>query len=237
MQRAQHERRRRDPMNRLRRAAYGVLLAMGAPVASAAGAVASQGQPAPLRSGAAEEHEQSNFAALVFVQGLAAEQAQPAVFGASYSRAVLGERSEQSLSSVPLPIRSGLITVSFSDDELRRWRRGAGLDIILPDVGQFRLNFFSRGGQALKRWSLSPVGSESETAGNRNWSLAASVDWVRTQDGESRELVFIPKFVVNASELLKTQGKFDICVQYAHWRSREAGNLGRVPQAVLRWSF
>lgn len=234
MQRGDSERRRKGIVNRLRRSLYGLLLACGAPLACgiSARAVASDTQ-----SVAPEAESQQNFAALVFIKGLAEDQARPVAFGASFSRAAIGEISEQSLSATPLPLRNGLLTLSFSDDELRRWRKGAGLDITVPDLGQFRLNFFSRGGEALKRWDLSPVTEELESE-SRPWSLGASVDWVRTREGEGRELVFIPKLAVDVSDLLKTRTRLDVCIQYAHWRSREPGeHQGRVPQAVLRWAF
>jgi hypothetical protein len=104
-------------------------------------------------------------------------------------------------------------------------------------MGRFRLNFFSRGRDALKRWSLSPH-EEVPDAVQRHWSLGGSVDWMRTGSGSERQLVFVPKLVINAAALLKTHGTFDVCIQYAHWTSRQGEpDPGRVPQAVVRWSF
>jgi hypothetical protein len=224
------ERRRKGPLNRLRRLAYGLLLALGAPLATASQTSVTDGS-APQKTVVPSEAGEEYVAALVFLRGLAAENAEPAVFGTSFSRPALGERSEWSLSTLPPPVRSGLLTLSFSDNDLRNWRRGAGIDIDLPDVGQF-----SRGRDALKRWNLRPRAPAHDEA--RHWSLGGSVDWVRSGEGDERALVFVPKLVVNAAALLGGHGSFDVCIQYAHWTARETGGVtGRVPQAVVRWSF
>lgn len=231
------ERRRKGLGNRLRRLAYGAMLVLSAPSAFAAPDLAPPAKRHMLRAAEPKAQEQQTLSALVFLQALAADQAAPAVFGASFSRAVLGERSEQALSSLPLPLHTGLVALSFSDDDLRRLRHGAGLDISLPDLGEFHLNFFSRGHDPGRRWSLNPVSQKSGWTPQHNWTLGGSFDLVRTRDDGPRQLVFVPQLVINAAAALKTRGKFDICIQYAYWNSRSGDISGRLPQALVRLSF
>lgn len=227
-------RRRRDLRGRLQRLAYGLLLAFSAAQASAA--------PSDKRSEpSAEEREDDPqlLAALVLVQSWAEDRAQPALFGASFSRAASGELSERQLSSAAGEISRGLVTLSFSDDDLRRIKDGLGLDIELPDLGYFHLNLYSRKDSGLpggKRFGLIPAGERE--GGPRRWSLGGSLDLVRPVDGE-RELVLVPQLMIDMAALIGSDKRFDVCVQYAHWRARNSREVSaeRVPQATLRFSF
>lgn len=230
-------RRRRDWRGRLRRLAYGVVMAFSAtqaPASESQTAGDKTAQQAPVIV-----EDQQMLTALVLVQGVLAERAQPMLFGASFTRPALGERSERLLSEMNNPVSNGLLRLSFSDDDLRRLKEGIGMDLELPDLGSFHLNLYSRTGTDMpagKRWELAPNESTHSSA-RRQWSIGASLDQVRTEEG-GRQLVLVPQLVLDAAALLGRKDHFDICIQYAHWRAPggQAASEQRVPQAVFKWS-
>lgn len=138
---------------------------------------------------------------------------------------------------------------SDTEDLLRRWRYGAGLDMELPGGGllQASLSTSKRRRGEGARYALTPDGLS--TQGRQPlWALGLSLAPEKGFDG-SRRMLLAPQLRIDVDRLLDSHGNAELYVEYTPWlhdlrgtsrESREqlADELGdRVPQLRMRWRF
>jgi hypothetical protein len=166
------ERRRKGPINRVRRFLYGALLLAAAPGAAAIDALADVGKYRDVPVAAAQQ------AALVRVQGLLMlrvnEQQDPDV--------VLDAVTAQLLQADAMP--------QFSIAPVRRdnGRFGADFDLPVDDFGDFHLSLLAERSPVLAAWSLGGTIELARITGER---YAARVPELRVQELHARELRFL----------------------------------------------
>jgi len=166
------ERRRKGPINRVRRFLYGALLLAAAPGAAAIDELADVGKYRNVPVAAAQQ------AALVRVQGLLMlrvnDQQDPDV--------VLDAVTAQLLQADAMP--------QFSIAPVRRdnGRFGADFDLPVDDFGDFRLNLLAERSPVLAAWSLGGTIELARITGER---YAARVPELRVQELHARELRFL----------------------------------------------
>jgi hypothetical protein len=166
------ERRRKGPINRIRRLLYGALLLAAAPGAAAIDDLADVGKYRNVPVAAAQQ------AALVRVQGLLMlrvnEQQDPDV--------VLDAVTAQLLQADAMP--------QFSIAPVRRdnGRFGADFDLPVDDFGDFHLNLLAERSPVLAAWSLGGTIELARITGER---YAARVPELRVQELHARELRFL----------------------------------------------
>lgn len=243
MDNSNRERRRQDPVNRLRRACYGLMLCCG----SAPFAEAAADSTTPHRLGT---RDQLPVAAQFVPWGdndrfLGVELLQPSEYDAWMSGRPIPARGAGRFASDRLPfsaIGRTLLAARVTGDELDNLRKGMGVDLTLPELGTFSFNLYSRS-EALqdgKRWRLIPAGTPLPQAGGQNWSLGGSLDVIRgTPDGR-RELVFVPQLTMNLNALTGAPGKLDASVIYTRWRcaaARDVTDESPVLQLAVKWWF
>lgn len=166
------ERRRKGPVNRIRRFLYGALLLAAAPGASAIEALADVGK---YRVAPAAAEQQ---AALVRVQGLLMlrvnEHQDPDV--------VLDAVTAQLPRSDAMP--------QFSIAAVRRdnGRFGADFDLPVDEFGDFHVSLLAERSAVLSAWSLGGTIELARTSGER---YAARVPELRVQELHAREIRFL----------------------------------------------
>jgi hypothetical protein len=166
------ERRRKGPINRIRRLLYGALLLAAAPGASAIEQLADIGK---YRHAPAVAEQQ---AALVRVQGLLMlklnEHQDPDV--------MLDAVTAQLLQSDAMP--------QFSIAPVRRdnGRFGADFDLPVDEFGDFRFSLLAERSAVLSAWSLGGTLELARTSGER---YVARVPELRVQELHAREIRFL----------------------------------------------
>ncbi|HSW14412.1 MAG TPA: hypothetical protein VLI06_16315 [Solimonas sp.] len=136
---------------------------------------------------------------------------------------------------------------SETEDMLRRWRYGAGLDLALPGDGMLQASLSTsrrRRGEGA-RYALTPEGI---AAGRSQplWALGLSLAPEEDSDGDRRFLL-APQLRVDLDRLIETPGRAELYVEYTPWVHNLAGDVHegetrrqidqRVPQLRLRWRF
>jgi hypothetical protein len=166
------ERRRKGPINRLRRLVYGALLLAAAPGAAAVEELADIGK---YRHAAAVAEQQ---AALVRVQGLLMlklnEQQDPDVV----------------LDAVTAQLPQAEATPQFSIAPVRRdhGRFGADFELPVDEFGDFHLSLLAERSPVLAAWSLGGTIELARASGER---YAARVPELRVQELHAREIRFL----------------------------------------------
>ncbi|AXQ31223.1 hypothetical protein D0B54_22185 [Solimonas sp. K1W22B-7] len=138
---------------------------------------------------------------------------------------------------------------SDTEDLLRRWRYGAGLDLQLPGDGLFQASISTskrRRGEGA-RYALTPDGLSSGRNGEALWTLGLSLAPEDRSDG--RRLMLTPQMRLDIDRWLETRGSAELYVEYTPWihdlkgSSREdRENMEdrldeRMPQLQMRWRF
>ena len=166
------ERRRKGPINRIRRVLYGALLLAAAPGAAAIDELAHYGKYHNVPVVAAEQ------AALVRVQGLLMlrvnEQHDPDV--------VLDAVTAQ------LPLADAVPQFSIAPVRRDNGRFGADFDLPVDEFGEFRLNLLAERSPVLSAWSLGGTIELARISGER---YAARVPELRVQEMHAREIRFL----------------------------------------------
>jgi len=166
------ERRRKGPINRIRRLLYGALLLAAAPGAAAVDELAHIGKYRNVPAAAAQP------AALVRVQGLLMlrlnEQQDPDVV----------------LDAVTAQLPSLEAAPQFSIAPLRREHGRFGADFGLPveEFGEFRLSLLAERSPVLSAWSLGGSIELERVTGER---YSARVPELRVQEMHAREIRFL----------------------------------------------
>lgn len=206
------ERRRKDPVGRLRRLAYGFLLWTAVPAASAA-------------------DETLGYHEVRFLDADSGLAAKPVNFGSSSHPGTSPRWLQPRISS------RTLFSFRF-EDELSILRKGVGFDLALPQLGTMYLNLYARDdiSQAGKRWKLHDE-QFVQTVSNR-WRLGGTVDLVRDDPHGSRQININPQLQVDLDDLLGMRSRCEASFQYANWKGTgEDAPVGRVPQVQVRWHF
>lgn len=234
MHAAGRERRRKGPVNRVRRFLYGLLLAASAPGAMAADELAALGQyrvqPRPAAAVAPER-----AAVLATLQGLIMIHAETVAAAEAPLRSQLGH-PRIALDTVTARVQhSGdapLFRVSVSD--LPSIRDGVGFDLAVPDLGNFHLNLYARRNARSegRRWEVNAGEPESAPA----WSLGGTLELVRVVDGQ-RHVAFVPELLFDLSGQEGNYLPFQASLRMAHWRSLTEKQAldDQVPQLTFRW--
>lgn len=230
------ERRRKGPLNRVRRFLYGLLLAASAPGAMAADELAALGQyrPQPHQATAVAPER---AAVLATLQGLIMIHAETAAAAEAPLRAELGY-PRIALDTVTARVQhvgdAPLFRVSVSDGP--SIRDGVGFDLAVPDLGNFHLNLYARRNARTegRRWGVSAGEPEPEPA--PAWSLGGTLELVRVVDGE-KHVAFVPELLFDLSGQEGNYLPFQASLRMAHWRSLTEKHAldDRVPQLTFRW--
>jgi len=137
-----------------------------------------------------------------------------------------------------------------TEDLLRRWRYGAGLDLQLPGAGLLQASVSTskrRRGEGA-RYAFTPDGLSSRRQGEQPlWALGLSL--APADDSDGRRMLLTPQLRLDVDRWLDSHGSAELYVEYTPWihdlkgTSREdRENLGdrldeRVPQLRMRWRF
>lgn len=222
------ERRRKGPINRLRRVAYGVMLGVSLPTAASEPPLSPR---LPTDRGANSGPQRWLTAG---VEGLVAVSAREAADPAT-PMGTEDDYGHLDFEDIALdfddPRAGSSLQVSVVQPSLMR--DGLGLDVAIPDLGALRLNLYARRvAHGATGWDFMQADAAPV------WSLGGSLELVRTGDG-SRQLAFIPELTVDGNALSGNKLGFSASVRYSHWRrlgAREAEDFA-VPQLMFRWSI
>lgn len=227
------ERRRKGPVNRLRRLLYGVLLLAAAPGAVAADELAAVGQHRPQTSPASSRIVQATLQGLVLLHAERVEAPETTVQGAGYPRIALDTVTARLLE--PAAADTLLLRIEVHQGGLLR--DGVGFDLEVPDFGMFHLNLYSRRNAATagKRWALG-VGDTGIDPPSQTWSLGGTLEMVRMIEG-GRHLAFVPELLVDLARGETRYLPFQASLKLANWRSfsERAALDDVVPQLAFRW--
>lgn len=233
------ERRRKGPINQLRRQLYGLVMASATLSAEAA------------------EHPLRNVSAPIQRLPLAETVAAPwsdndtllvrSPYGAgwqAYGGLAALNRNARTISAdyAYLPVGELLFTAHYLGDDLETLRKGLGVDLAIPAFGYFHLNLYNGhdGPNRGKRWQVSPDGMALPESSDRIWSLGGSLDLAKPDRNSRRQIMFVPQLVMNIDQMAKIPGHMQVGLTYRSWNSPVSGLLpasGQVPQVTFRWSY
>jgi hypothetical protein len=177
------EKRRKGPINELRRQLYGLVLVSSSLSAEAANHPLRSLAPAPPRLTMAETSaapwsdndvllaRNSHGAGWMAYGGIAALNSNARLVSRDYAY---------------LPVGELLFTAHFLGDDLSTLRKGLGVDLAIPEFGYVHLNLYSGrdGPNRGKRWQVNPDGMALPTASGR-WA-ARSIWSSRTATAAAR---------------------------------------------------
>jgi hypothetical protein len=227
------ERRRTGPLNRLRRLAYGVLLAFAVPGAAAADEIAYVGKFRPHAAAVAAPYQrvvEATIEGLVVLHAEPADNPEAPIQGNAYPRVSLDTVNARFYNGVG----SNPSIVKLQVTETGSVRDGVGFDLRVPDLGNFHLNLYSRRNARTegRRWAM----NLADPAARKTWSMGGSLEVVRTIDG-SRQVAFVPELLVDLDAGNVGLLPFQASVKYGNWRSLSARESldEKVPQVVFKW--
>jgi hypothetical protein len=231
------EKRRKGPVNRMRRMLYGLLLGSAAAPGFAAAAdngasrlpqamtnaqLRQEGEVLLVRDGSAP----SRSPMLAAYGGLAPMLTQAATISPDFAFAPLGKM---------------LLTAHFLGTELDSLGKGLGVDLLVPELGYFHLNLYNGPGgpNQGKRLRIQPEGFDMPQTENQAWSLGASLELARGYD-DRRRLQFVPQLVLNLDRCVPIGSRMQAVLSYRNWHA--AGELDAVesrpiPQLALHWAM
>ncbi len=234
MQFVGRERRRKGPINKLRRLLYGLLLA-AASGGAAADELAYVGKYKVRQIAATTQQAvQVTLQGLVLLHAENTESPETPIQGHGYPRIALNTVTARL--QEPAAARAPLLSVAVSEDG--SIRDGVGFDLAVPDFGNFHLSLYTRPNARTegKRWSMDLADGKPADAEARTWSLGGSLELVRTVDG-TRHLAFVPELLLDLSGLQARYLPFQASVKFTNWRSvSEKHSLEeKVPQLTFKW--
>jgi hypothetical protein len=230
------ERRRKGPINRLRRFMYGMLLAAAVPGAAAADELGQIGKykPRSIATAVSQGALEASIEGLLVLHAERAAAADAAPQGNAYPRIALD--SVNARIQQPLNGEAHLLKVDVTSGGTLR--DGVGFDMLVPDFGRFHLNLYSRRNARTegKRWSMNLTDGSMTPMLTRSWSLGGSLELVRTIDGD-RQFAMVPELLLNVDALTGGKAGFTASVKYGNWRSvSDKRSLDdKVPQLTFRW--
>jgi hypothetical protein len=211
------DRRRKDPLSRIRRTLYGLMLSLP----HVAHADPTWRQPASA---------QTVIQPQLAKAGGTAVWLDPAAHG--LDELITGVQFSIAGSDSPL-LHTGKITDS-AIASLASLRHGAEFDFALPTFGQFHLNLFAK--RDPRHWQLNPEAIEANP--QRAWSVGGAVEMMRVGEHGRRSISIVPQLVLDLDELVGAPGQLEAIVQYNHWRGdQEYASASRAPQVTMKWRF
>lgn len=233
------ERRRRGPVNRLRRMLYGLLL-------GSASAPALAGTPQEAAAGDTLHRLPQVVTNAPLWMHDDVLLARDPLGGKLYAYAGLGPVLARADALGPdyafLPVGGLLFTAHYLGQDLAKIGKGLGVDLALPQLGYFHLNLYAGRGDVTggKRWRIDPQGFALPDSAERLWSLGGSLAVEQGANGR-RQLTFVPQLVLNLDAVTHLSGRLQAVLSYHNWRSQADRGLaeqqGAVPQISLRWRF
>jgi hypothetical protein len=227
------ERRRKGPINRLRRVLYGLLLMAAAPGAAAADETAYIGKYRAASAAASLPYQrivEATIQGLVVLRAEPAESAASPAAGIGYPRIALDNVNAHFYTAVG----ADPSLVKLSVTETGSIRDGVGFDLSLPDLGRFHLNLYSRRNARTEgaRWRM----DRTEPAERKTWSMGGSLEVVRTVDGD-RQLAFVPELLVDLDPGNAGLLPFQATLKYGNWKSvSERRSLDeQAVQIMFKW--
>lgn len=234
------ERRRKGPINELRRALYGLMLSSASVPAMAAGHPPAKTADAPHRLPRIHLSDvlAGQLDSLMLHDPAAPPDAPLTMFGPMSP--LLSHARSISPDFVFAPIGGLLLTAHFLGNDLETIGKGLGADFLVPELGYFHLNLYNGpdGPNLGKRWKIAPNGFALPKSADKVWSLGGTVDVESRGASAKRELVFVPQLVLNLDSAIPMQGRMQAVFSYRNWRSTPG--LSRheaVPQVSLKWNF
>ncbi len=138
-----------------------------------------------------------------------------------------------------LPSASLIGTVAVSEEAWRQIKNGLGVDYRVAQNGGVHLNVYSRATPRGEGVRLTLNGKqELAQAPTQSWTLGASLQQVRTEDGE-RFLSVVPQLVVNPDGAHGATQRWRFSMEYGYWfgASERAAVAERVVQARISAYF
>jgi hypothetical protein len=233
------ERRRKGPVNQLRRQLYGWVMASAALSAEAAENPSSN--PAvPLQRLPIAETASALWADNDVL--LARNPGGPGWL--AYGGIAALNRNARLISPdyAYLPVGELLFTAHFLGDDIDILRKGLGVDLAVPALGYFHLNLYSGrdGPNRGKRWQVNPDGMALPESHDHIWSLGGSLDLAKPDRNSRRQIMFVPQLIMNVDQIAKIPGHMQVSLVYRNWDSPVSGLLqesGRMPQVSFKWSY
>jgi len=236
------EKRRRGPLNGVRRMLYGLLVGSASVPALAASAHDASANVGRHRLPLAQTNAPLRLDGdLLLVRDYSALPGDDLLAYGSLSPLLL-QASAISTDFAFVSVGGQLLTAHYLGDDLDRIGKGLGVDLLLPELGYFHLNLYSGhdGPNQGKRWLINPKGFALPESADGFWSLGGSLALERSDHYGHRQLQFVPQLVLNLDKIVPMQGRMQALLSYHNWR--EAADTapvrtGPVPQVSLRWSF
>lgn len=227
------ERRRRGPVNRLRRIAYGLVLSASMPATAAELDAAPSLPMKPAVDSAPERVLMAGIEGfLTLASEISADPAAPIGSDRDYAHLSF----EDLATELDDPRAGSALRITVAQNSLLR--EGLGFDVAIPDLGSLRLNLYARQNgttEGPRATILSALETDRTTPA---WSFGGSMELVRTRDG-ARQLAFVPELCIDASAITRGRLGFSAAVRYSHWRGigdKESQDFS-VPQLVFRWKL
>jgi len=226
------EKRRRGPLNGLRRSLFGELLG------SAAGAIGADAgvcrlplalSDAPLRLDGdvllSRRRSAPSGAPLLACGGLSPVLLQAATISPDFAFAPVGEL---------------LLTAHYLGDDFDRIEWRSGVDLLVPEIGYFHLNLYNGGGGPAwsKRWQIMPEGFSLPQSTDRVWSLGGSLALERSGAHGERRLQFVPQLLLDLGQVVPVGERIEAVLGYYHWHGATDATTAcakPLPQLALRW--
>lgn len=241
MQSTGRERRRKGPINKLRRLLYGLLLAAASGRAAAGELPYFGSYTVSQAASTAQQALQVTLQGLVLLHADHTDRPDTAIEGRGYPSASPDGRGI-SLDTMtarmqePALGRSPLLSVAVTEGG--SVRDGVGFDLAVPDFGRLHLSLHTRHNAKTdgKRWSLGLADAASGEPESKIWSLGGSLEMVRTVEG-GRHMALVPELLIDLSDQRSRYLPFEASVKFAHWRSvSEKYSLeDQVPQITFKW--
>lgn len=234
MQPMGRERRRKGPLNKLRRFLYGLLLA-----AASGGVTADElayvGKYKVSQAAATtQQGVQVTLQGLVLFLAERTESPDTPIQGHGHPRIALDTMTARMQESALG--RSPLLSLTVSENG--SVRDGVGFDLDVPAFGKFHLSLFARQNARTegKRWSMDLADGTPAGAETRIWSLGGSLEMVRIVDG-GRHLTLVPELLLDLGDQRLRYVPFQASVKFANWHSvsEKYSLVDQVPQITFKW--
>ena len=210
------ERRRQDPVGRLRRALYGLMLA------GAACSVAAQdaGEPHPLQPTQLLEQIRTPLSSLSSIP----RNLLPVTLDFPQAEETTSNHERlRGLSEALAPETSS----------------GLGVALWMPDTGHLYVNLYcpEYAQEGERRWTLS--GAASAAPRRLMVSLRDERDLLRHLEEQDTAWLLAPQLVLDLKTVLNLQRHAEVRLHYSRWYGRDIRYDGpeKLPQMLLNWSF
>lgn len=229
------ERRRRSPINILRRWLYGIFVTTWSLHGHAASA-SDDADPA-RRVRHARDAVEWEFSDALFLGGQPPQGHDDFAAAAALQPAVMRLRDRAARRAGAPP----LLAARFDVDAADMIRSGVAVDLSFAGVAQLHLTLSPGADERAsgRRWALVPGEPSARRNSRRACSLGGSLEFIRVWPYGDRRLVAVPQLNLELGAIFGALPGMQASIRYAHWNTgQEKGTVGdALPQLVLRWSF